>query len=548
MTNQELKTLLSISIIEDIMDGMLDVVGTSDMEGRITQINNAVEAWGYKKEDLIGKTVSEFIALRSLPKLGDERKRTLEMGAVRNLELIGLRKAGSEFPVLVNVTLLRDREGKPGGRIFAVRDITERKQAEGAIQEREKQYRAIFNAAMDSFLICDSRGNVVEVNPQACKMYGYSYEEFMKLSSKEVVHPDYYPLFEQFLRDVQTTGEFHAESVDVRKDGSPMNIEVRGRMFDYKSKPHLLAVVKDITERKKTEEKLKLFSHSVESSVDGIAMGNLEGRITYVNEAFVRMFGYSKEELIGKEIAFIYPEDLIPELEEALKATMKGGWVGELVGKRKNGELFPMAISASTVLDDKGEIIAHTASHQDITERKRVEKEIRKLSSAVEQSIDGIAVGDIELNLTYVNDAFARMHGYSSEEMIGMKVGDLHTEEQIDEYGRYINQIKTEGSWMGEIGHVRKDGTPFPTYMYFTLLKGDDGEPTGILAVARDITERKKTEEALLKKGVELQHQITERKRVEEVLEITERKCRDIAEFLPDLISILPKLWSHELT
>ncbi|MBL7117380.1 MAG: PAS domain-containing protein [Candidatus Syntrophoarchaeum sp.] len=246
-----------------------------------------------------------------------------------------------------------------------------------------------------------------------------------------------------------------------------------------------------------------------------------------INEAFVRMFGYSKEELIGKEIAFIYPEDQIPELEEALKATMKGGWVGELVGKRKNGELFPMAISASTVLDDKGEIIAHTASHRDITERKRVEKEIRKLSSAVEQSIDGIAVGDIELNLTYVNDAFAMMHGYSSEEMIGMKVGDLHTEEQMDEYGRCINQIKTEGSWMGEIGHVRKDGTPFPTYMYFTLLKGDDGEPTGILAVARDITERKQ---------------------VEEVLEITERKCRDIAEFLPDLISILPKPWSHELT
>lgn len=136
MTNQELKTLPSISIIEDIMDGMLDVVGTSDMEGRITQINKAVEAWGYKKEDLIGKPVSEFIAMRSLPKLGDERKRTLEMGAVRNLELIGLRKAGSEFPVLVNVTLLRDSEGKPGGRIFAVRDITERKRVEAALLKK----------------------------------------------------------------------------------------------------------------------------------------------------------------------------------------------------------------------------------------------------------------------------------------------------------------------------------------------------------------------------------------------------------------------------
>jgi len=305
---------------------------------------------------------------------------------------------------------------------------------------------------------------------------------------------------------------------------------------------------REIRERKKTAEKLKLFSHSIENSTDGIAMGNLENRITYVNEAFARMFGYSREELIGKEIPSIYSEDQIQKLEEALKTTMKGGWVGELVGKRKNGELFSIAISSSIVLDDKGEIVAHMASHGDITERKRVEEELRKLSSAVEQSIDGIAVGDLELNLTYVNDAFARMHGYSSEEMIGMKVEDLHTEEQIGEYVRCINQIKAQGSWMGEIGHIRKDGTPFPTYMYSTLLKDDDGEPTGFLTVARDITERKQVEEALFKKGRDLQYQINERKRVEEVLESTERKCRDIAEFLPDLISVLPKLWSRELT
>ncbi|MBE9482982.1 MAG: PAS domain-containing protein, partial [Chloroflexi bacterium] len=114
----------------------------------------------------------------------------------------------------------------------------------------------------------------------------------------------------------------------------------------------------DIALRKQAEQELRLFSYSVESSVDGVAMGNLSSKITYVNEAFVRMFGYSKEELIGKEIALIYAEDQIPKLKEVIKATMEGGWIGELIGKRKDGELFPIEISSSRVVDDKGNVIA----------------------------------------------------------------------------------------------------------------------------------------------------------------------------------------------
>ena len=132
-----------------------------------------------------------------------------------------------------------------------------------------------------------------------------------------------------------------------------------------------------------------------------------------------------------------------------------------------------------------------------ITERKPMEEEMKKLSSAIEQSIDGIAIGDLEPKLTYVNHAFARMHGYSREEMVGMKLVNLHNGEQMEEYKRGINQVKTQGSWEGEIGHIRKDGAPFPTYMSVTLLKGDDEKPKGIVAVATDITEHKQTEEEL---------------------------------------------------
>jgi len=104
---------------------------------------------------------------------------------------------------------------------------------------------------------------------------------------------------------------------------------------------------KEAVQRKGVKDALKLFSHSFESSIDGLAMGNTENRITYVNEAFARMFGYSREELVGKEIAFIYAEDQIPILIDALKITLEGGWTGELIGKKKDGTRFPVSVSSS---------------------------------------------------------------------------------------------------------------------------------------------------------------------------------------------------------
>jgi len=171
-----------------------------------------------------------------------------------------------------------------------------------------------------------------------------------------------------------------------------------------------------------------------------------------------------------------------------------------------------------------------------ITEHKPMEEEMRKLSSAIEQSIDGVAIADLEPKLTYVNDAFARMHGYSREEMMGMKVVNLHNEEQMDEYQRSMNQIKTQGSWEGKIGRIRKDGTPFATYMSVSLLKGDDGKPKGIAAVATDITERKPAEEAPGQDQTELE------RRVEETLKDSEPKFKTIVENIRDVVFQLSPL------
>ncbi|MEW6616314.1 MAG: PAS domain S-box protein [Thermodesulfobacteriota bacterium] len=127
-----------------------------------------------------------------------------------------------------------------------------------------------------------------------------------------------------------------------------------------------------------------------------------------------------------------------------------------------------------------------------------IEAEIRKLSSAVEQSIDGIAISDLELKLTYVNDAFARMHGYSPEQIVGMDALSLFEDGQADGHKFAVDQIKTHGSWKGEIKHVRKGGAAFITHMSVILLKDAAEKPTGVLWIARDITKQKQTEDAMM--------------------------------------------------
>jgi PAS domain S-box-containing protein len=137
------------------------------------------------------------------------------------------------------------------------KEASERKRAEKVLRETQLQYKEIFNAATDGFIIFDVDGNVVEANPQACKMHGYSRKKFVRLHGKDFVHPDCHYLFEQFQSDVKTKGEFQAESVDVHRKGTPFVVEVRGTEFDYQGRKHLLAILRDITERKQADEALR---------------------------------------------------------------------------------------------------------------------------------------------------------------------------------------------------------------------------------------------------------------------------------------------------
>jgi PAS domain S-box-containing protein len=135
-----------------------------------------------------------------------------------------------------------------------MRDISADKQAREELREREEEYRAIFESAMDAFLIFDTSGFIKEANSAACKLYGYTKKEMLRLSGRSIVSPDQYYKFEKFLKKTSGKEIFQEESIDVRKDGSCVNVEVRGSFFIYRAKPHCLAVIRDVTEKKKIEK------------------------------------------------------------------------------------------------------------------------------------------------------------------------------------------------------------------------------------------------------------------------------------------------------
>jgi PAS domain S-box-containing protein len=154
---------------------------------------------------------------------------------------------------------------------------------EKALLGKESQYRKIFDSAMDGLLIFDRKGRIVEANPQACRMYGYDHAEMTTLSREDIMHPDYHYLFEVFRRETKARGMFSAESKDVKKDGSHFYIEIRGTDFNYNDRKHVLAIVRDVTERKRTEESLREALSSIEQLKE-----RLESENVYLREEIER--------------------------------------------------------------------------------------------------------------------------------------------------------------------------------------------------------------------------------------------------------------------
>lgn len=158
------------------------------------------------------------------------------------------------------------QEGKRGAQVV-VRDITERILAERALRDREEQYRAVFESAADGLEIFDMQGALVDANPAACAMHGKPYEEFINLSPREFVHPSSWGQFDDFVKTVQEGRVYETRAWNMRADGSPYPIDVRGSGITYKGAPHILAIIRDVTEIVHAERRQALMMQELDHRV-----------------------------------------------------------------------------------------------------------------------------------------------------------------------------------------------------------------------------------------------------------------------------------------
>ena len=509
-------------------------IAIGDLDGVVTYVNNAaLKMWGSNDpSEIIGKPATVFA--QSEQEALYIMNTILEKGEWSG-EITGRRKNGLPITVLMSASLVRNSANQPTCLMCSFIDITDRKRIEEELRVKESAIASSING----IVIGDLQGNVTYVNEAALKMWGTDNPADI-LGKPITVFAQSEEEATQIMNIVIEQGYWTGDITGKIMDGSPIIVHLTASMVrNEKGEPiNLMCSLMDITDRKRMEEELRIKDLAIASSLDGIGIGDLAGNITYVNKAALKMWGAEDpSEIIGKS-AFEFADSR----EEALKVfeefMEKGGWSGEISGRRKDGSLFTVHLTSSMVSNEKGEPICIMDSFVDITDRKRMEEELRIKDFAIASSINGIAIGDLNGNITYVNNSFMRLWGGNDpSEILGKSA--LSFAQSQNEADMIFHSVLEKGDWFGEIIAIRKDGKHIALQITASMVKDDDGKPICLMCSFVDITDRKITEQKLQRAYGNLEQRVEER--TEELVKANIRLKKEIEERMQAEQNLLKK-------
>jgi PAS domain S-box-containing protein len=410
---------------------------------------------------------------------------------------------------------LRDSEEKY--RVLVGRDLSESKDS-GA------KYRGLLEAAPDAMVVVDPAGEIVLLNVQAEKQFGYSRDELVGQRVKNIIPEGF---AERLIADgTRSPTEALAQQIGTgieligqRKDGSEFPIEIMLSPLESAEGILVTAAIRDISVRKGAEKHLAQmegrYRGLLEAAPDAMVVLNPAGEIVLLNVQAEKQFGYTRDELLGQRVKSIIPEGFAERLiadgtrtaTEALAQQIGTGI--ELIGQRKDGSEFPIEIMLSPLESAEGILV--TAAIRDISLRKAAEEALRQSEEKLRLLVAGvrdyaILMLDPEGRVTTWNDGAERIKGHRPEEIIGQHFSKFYTPEALAAGQPALElKIAKEQGRFEEIGwRVRKDGSRFWANVVLTALHDETGQLRGFANVTRDITELKKAESDLLEKIEEL--------------------------------------------
>jgi PAS domain S-box-containing protein len=343
--------------LRKMFESVTDGISVIDLEGVITEVNQRiVEMHGFNsKDELVGKNAFDLVTPGDHKKIASNMRQAIKKGIVKGVEYTLLRADGSEFPAELSTSVITDDSGNAIGHITITRDITERKQAEEALQASIASFHNIVERSADGIVVVDSSGIVRFVNPALGALFGRRAEE----------------LLGEMFGLPMISGEITEIDI-VSKSGEPRVGEISVIETEWEGEAAHLVSLRDITKRRKAEWELMIKDKAIASSVNAISIANFDGNLTYVNPAFLRMWGYDSDaEVLGKSILEFWPEE--EHGQNKMKALYeKRSWQGEIVKKTKNGLELYGQLSISPVIDSDDSPIAIMTSFIDLTERRQL--------------------------------------------------------------------------------------------------------------------------------------------------------------------------------
>ena len=406
----------------------------------------------------------------------------------------------------------RTDNGKPLRMMGTHADITARKRIEQAITESEAKYRTLVERIPAIIYISppDRPSATSYVNSCVERILGYKPAEYEKEDLwLNCLHPeDKDRVLAELSKSVAEGTIFVSEYRMFASDGRIVWLhDEASAVRDRDGTPLFLqGVMLDITEQKQADAELRKFKAISDRIMLGTAIIDMQDRVCYVNEAQARMHGYTPQELIGKHVSIFHPPSVVPEVNRRIEMIKRTGRATgmEVLHQRRDGTVFPTLMDSTVIADEKGNPCFVAGVAADISELKRVEIELRKFKTIADETSHGQSILDLDGKILYVNDAFARMHGWAPEELLGKDVSVYHSPEQMVEVNRLLEGLKSGGGrFMNEeVWHVRKDGTTFPTIMDAVVISDDRGTPLFLSGMMIDITERKQIEAALRRQAL----------------------------------------------
>jgi urea ABC transporter urea binding protein len=402
---------------------------------------------------------------------------------------------------------------------------TELKKAKEELESSWERLRILFEFAPDAYYLNDLKGNFVDGNKAAEEIIGYRKDKligqnFLKL---KLLSPNQIPKAAKLLAKNalgKSTGpdEFTLN----RKDGEQIVVEIKTFPIKINNRSLVLGIARDITKRKRDESEIRRLSQAVKQSASVVVITDLNGNIEYVNPRFTELTGYTSREVIGKNPRILKSGKTPPEEYKVLWDTITSGreWRGEFLNKKKDGTLYWESATISPVKNYRNVITNFMAVKEDITERKRLEKQEKeriqletelterkqtqellaksekKYSTLVEEGNDGIVIIQNGL-MKFANSKLIDMTGFSLDEMLGKPLNDFVSSEYrkltVDRYEKRIVGKEVPNKY--EIQIITKDGSKRNVEINASIIEYE-GEPAD-MAIIRDITDRKKVEAQL---------------------------------------------------